>query len=186
MYFAGKSPLFDPKWSNFRQPFGIWYSPFFLTSLEFSFYYLSMSKVACSATTRAGKPCRAWSIHDSDPPLCSAHAGRAGAPANNQNRYVHGFYSKSFKASEIVDLVAHATNTTLEDELAVTRILVQRYMKFLNREEAKIYDYSSIAPHVFAGVRTIALLLRQIETQQSGGPWDEILDQMSEILNVDL
>lgn len=145
-----------------------------------------MSKVACSATTRAGNPCKAWAIHNSNPPLCSAHSGRAGAPPGNQNRYTHGFYSQSFKATEVADLVAHATNTTLEDELAVTRVLVQRYMAFLNREEAKVYDYSSIAPHVFAGVRTIALLLRQIENQQSGGPWDEILDQMSDVLNLNL
>jgi hypothetical protein len=37
----------------------------------------------CSQLTAAGEPCRAWAIRGSDPPLCSAHAGRnigAGTP----------------------------------------------------------------------------------------------------------
>ena len=41
-----------------------------------------------TAVTKAGKPCQAWAIVGSNPPLCSAHSGMdvgAGAPPGNQN-----------------------------------------------------------------------------------------------------
>jgi len=30
----------------------------------------------CTATTAAGRRCRAWAVHGSDPPRCSTHGGR--------------------------------------------------------------------------------------------------------------
>jgi len=51
----------------------------------------------CSATTRAGNPCRAHPVRGTDPPLCAAPggAGRSpGAPLDNQNARTHGAYSK--------------------------------------------------------------------------------------------
>jgi hypothetical protein len=32
----------------------------------------------CSATTNSGRPCRAWAIASTDPPLCAAHARSGG------------------------------------------------------------------------------------------------------------
>lgn len=57
----------------------------------------------CTETTDKGMPCRAWAIRGSDPPLCSAHSGRAGgAPAGNKNAETHGAYSES--ATKVVDI----------------------------------------------------------------------------------
>ena len=53
--------------------------------------------IPCSHTTRAGRPCRAWAVHGTDPPACSAHAGRnvgAGARPGNQNARTHSFYGR--------------------------------------------------------------------------------------------
>ncbi len=50
----------------------------------------------CSATTKAGRPCRAWAVRGTDPPRCAAHGGGkapVGAPLGNQNALTHGFYS---------------------------------------------------------------------------------------------
>lgn len=46
----------------------------------------------CSATTKAGEPCKAYAVRGSQ--LCAAHSRSVGAPAGNQNRLVHGFYAK--------------------------------------------------------------------------------------------
>lgn len=39
----------------------------------------------CSARTKTGAPCKAWAIHDSDPPLCSLHTRRV-LPTSDQRR----------------------------------------------------------------------------------------------------
>ena len=52
----------------------------------------------CTATCADGSPCRAWSVHRTEPPRCAAHGGgRApvGAPRGNQNARTHGFYARA-------------------------------------------------------------------------------------------
>jgi uncharacterized protein YjcR len=72
----------------------------------------------CSHTTNSGRPCKAWAVEGTDPPACSAHAGRnvgAGAPAGNQNRQAHGFYAPTLTEEELSDLVTAADDLTLDD-----------------------------------------------------------------------
>ena len=74
----------------------------------------------CSALTASGRHCRAWAVSGSDPPLCSAHAGRdkgAGAPFGNQNRLEHGFYSRYFTLQELADLLDTADIPALVAEI---------------------------------------------------------------------
>jgi hypothetical protein len=49
----------------------------------------------CTATTKAGQPCRAWAVRDSDPPRCAIHLrlARGGAPEGNRNAVRHAFYA---------------------------------------------------------------------------------------------
>ena len=51
----------------------------------------------CTAETKSGKPCRAWAVHDTDPPRCAIHGARAtgGAPKSNTNALTHGYYQGS-------------------------------------------------------------------------------------------
>ena len=56
----------------------------------------------CSATTKAGEPCRAYAVRGEQ--MCSAHSRAVGAPAGNQNRRTHGFYAASVKMEGIGDV----------------------------------------------------------------------------------
>jgi hypothetical protein len=59
-------------------------------------------KTRCTATTRAGRPCRAWAVAGTDPPRCAPHGGGArpvGAPPNNRNAEKHGMYGASHAVS---------------------------------------------------------------------------------------
>ena len=65
---------------------------------------MSLSAVSrhCSATTKAGEPCRAFAVRGEQ--MCSAHSRAVGAPAGNQNRRTHGFYAASVKMEGIGDV----------------------------------------------------------------------------------
>jgi hypothetical protein len=116
----------------------------------------------CSATNRNGRPCKAYALRDSNPPLCSAHSRRnqgAGAPAGNQNRTTHGFYSRIYTLEEIADLVAHAINDSLDDEIAAARVATRRVLTQLH-DDLDADSYAKLAGLVLDGTNTIARLLR--------------------------
>ncbi len=55
-----------------------------------------MANIHCTATTAAGKPCRAWAVADTEPPICAAHGGtgkKPGAPTENKNALKHGNFA---------------------------------------------------------------------------------------------
>jgi hypothetical protein len=122
----------------------------------------------CSHTTTQGKPCRAWAMPGTDPPACSAHAGRnvgAGAPAGNVNRRAHGFYSPALTEEELADLVAAADDLTLDDEIACARVLLRRIMRSLDinpdpETPLSIDDLHKLTSLALQAARTIARLLR--------------------------
>ena len=86
------------------------------------------AKIHCSVPG-----CRAWAVRDTDPPLCSPHAGRnrrgaagrAGAPPGNQNARTHGFYSSVIAVDDLVDLASCADQLTLDAEVACARIVLR-------------------------------------------------------------
>lgn len=126
----------------------------------------SLTSRRCSATTKSGNPCKAWALIESDPPLCSAHSGRnsgAGAPQGNQNRTIHGFYGREYTLEEVADLVNHAIDDSLDDELAAARVATRRVLRQLH-EELEASEYAALASLIFTGTNTIARLLR---TQRS-------------------
>ena len=149
----------------------------------------------CEATTAAGRPCRAWAVRDTEPPRCSAHAGRttgAGAPDGNQNARTHGFYARTLTPAELADLVAATDLTTLEDEIAVTRVALRRLLHLLHDEGASPEDILKVAPLVFKGTGRIARLLRDQRiisgaiVDDSLGAIAGALDLVSDELGVDL
>lgn len=116
----------------------------------------------CSHLTKKGNPCRAWAITGSDPPACSAHsrANRgAGAPAGNQNRIDHGFYGRVYSLEEIADLVAHAVDESLDDEIAAVRVAIRRVFEQLEHDLVA-EEYAKLAALIFTGANTVARLLR--------------------------
>lgn len=66
----------------------------------------------CTATKRDETPCRAWAVHNTNPPLCASHGGSPktpGAPKGNQNARTHGAYAGQ-QAVQIADI-----DTTIAD-----------------------------------------------------------------------
>lgn len=162
----------------------------------------------CTATTTAGKPCRAWAVHGTEPPLCSAHARRntgAGAPRGNQNALKHGFYRSALTPQEVADLLTHAQNESIADELALVRVMLRRLMHYLQHpipdldhvpedmppNLLQFLDEGSrltaVAPLVYRGARTVAYLRQRMEP--GGGLrhiLEEVLDDLSANFEVDL
>lgn len=133
---------------------------------------MANSPKRCSHQTKSGQACRAWAIRGSNPPACAAHDGRtkgAGAPLANVNRQQHGFYSTALDPAELADLVAFADDLSLNDEIALARVILRRVMTHLKHpftggrpDDQKIddADLARLAGLVLAGTRTVARLLR--------------------------
>jgi hypothetical protein len=138
----------------------------------------------CSAKTAADVPCQAWARRGYDPPLCAAHSTNVGAPIGNTNAVKHGFYRRSLHADEISDLLTFSQAMTLEDELAITRVMLQRLMLHLKSNELTTYELAALGPLVFTGERTVAHLLRDIGDSGPASIWDEVLDHMSAELGI--
>jgi hypothetical protein len=119
--------------------------------------------------------------------LCAAHSGKLGAQPGNQNALKHAFYRPALTADEIAALITHAENMTLDDELAISRVMLLRLMEFLREPEILSAELAAIAPLVFTGSRTVAHLLREIaDSGRAHSIWDEVLDQMSHDLAIKL
>jgi glucans biosynthesis protein len=75
----------------------------------------------CTAPCADGSPCRAWAVHGTDPPRCSAHrgSGRWGAPAGNRNALKHGYYAAP----------------TLEDGCTIDAIIDNLYQRQLQLDD---------------------------------------------------
>lgn len=82
----------------------------------------------CSHRKPDGTQCKAWAVRGSDPPACASHARLAlgGAPAGNLNAATHGFYSPVLRPDELADLVAYADDMSLDDEIALSRVILRR------------------------------------------------------------
>ena len=122
--------------------------------------------IPCTHTAANGAPCRAWAVKGTDPPACSAHAGRnvgAGAPEGNQNATSHGFYARTLTEQELADLVSYAADMTLDDEIACARVALRRVLTALtdtDRDTLTIEEFTRLAALALQATRTVALLLR--------------------------
>lgn len=143
-----------------------------------------------------GSPCRAWAIRGSDPPLCASHARLAlgGAPAGNLNAARHGFYSPVLKPDELADLVACADDMTLDDEIALARVIARRLagMLIAPPDAAETADTARLASLALQATRTIARLLRDRRALSGdaadgiAGAISQALDELSSEWGIDL
>ena len=83
--------------------------------------------MGCEAVTRQGTPCRRPALEDAS--LCASHAGRCGARPGNRNALRHGLYSRQLTPEEQVDLVAAKASEGLDEEIAVTRLMIVRALR---------------------------------------------------------
>ena len=75
--------------------------------------------------------CKAWAIHGTDPPLCSPHARRGGAPPGNANRLLHGLSAASPHPEEEPGDPDQAVATSLDGEIRETRAIYHRLVQMI-------------------------------------------------------
>lgn len=133
---------------------------------------LMNEKHLCTATTRSGRPCRAWAIHGTEPPRCIAHAlDPLPGPAEP----------------------APVDRSLLDREIATTRLVLTRLLDQIETEPPPAArDLARLAPLIFHGTATVARLLR-IRRALSGETVDglagavaQALDELSTEWQVDL
>jgi len=128
----------------------------------------------CSATKTDGRPCQAWAMRESEPPLCAQHF-EPSLPAETSivtsketstepspdapNKANLDFYSRSFSIEELTALINLALVSSLNGEVAASRIAIRRILQQLE-EELSAAEYAQLAGLIFTGANTIARLLR--------------------------
>ena len=125
----------------------------------------------------------------SDPPLCAAHAGLnrgAGAPKGNKNAVKHGFYRPGLTRKEMAWLRKHGEEVTIEAELALVRVGLLRLATFQIEEELNAEQHAAIVKLLVAGARAVAYLEKMIRDGGIDGQWDEVLDELSGMMGVEL
>lgn len=147
----------------------------------------------CTFTAASGNACRAWAVHGSNPPACVAHGGRArgSPPGDNANARKHGFYSPVLEPEELADLVAFADDLSLDDEIALARVILRRLVALsqVNRDIDTIVKLASLA---LQATRTIARLLRDKRVicgeaaDGIAGAIGQALDELSSEWSIDL
>jgi hypothetical protein len=121
-------------------------------------------------------------MHDSEPPTCSSHANKTtkNLPGNS-NATTHGFYATAYTAAEVADLVTHAINDSLDDEIATARVALRRVLQHLY-DDLDPREYAKLAALAFIGSRTIGRLMRD-RRALSGDAADGIADSISSALD---
>ena len=168
-----------------------------------------MKKRHCTATTAKNKPCKAWAIRDIDPDLCSAHSKRnvgAGGKKGNTNAQKHGFYRSALTPNEVADLLTYAVNDSVEDELAIVRVMLRRLLEYLQKpiplaDEKVVGEMvgkdvlrflnegerlTAAAPLVYRGARTISYMIKNMSGKRQNEVWEDILEELGEGWQVNL
>jgi hypothetical protein len=81
----------------------------------------------CDMTTHDGMPCARPALRDDR--RCASHAGRCGARPGNRNALRHGLYSRELSDDERRKLAAAHTMQGLDEEIAVTRLMIARALR---------------------------------------------------------
>jgi len=161
---------------------------------------MQMTRI-CTATTRAGRPCKAWAQRNSEPPLCRVHRDRPTGVEkepplpNSKQEEPHSetetFYGRRFSSDELRAQVGLALDRSLSGEVAITRVAIRRILTQLE-EELGPEEYARLASLLFNGARTIAQLLRA-QRALSGeaaegisGAMAQALDELATMKGVDL
>lgn len=124
-----------------------------------------------------------------DPPRCSAHAGRnvgAGAPKGNRNAWKHGLYSSKMTAEEIESLEQYGEEESLFSELALARLQLRRLVGYQMQDDVPVEQKVKVASTIFSGIRTAANVKRQIAETEEATDWNAVLDEVGEALDWDI
>jgi hypothetical protein len=158
--------------------------------------------------TVAGKPCRAWPIKGSHPPLCLVHGGKKDSPqkgSTDKGRSQKGgeearataggqspgLYGRHFHPQEKADLVDYALQDSLADEISLMRVGLSRVLDQL-QGQLSVEEHARLTDLLFRGGNTVGKLM-QIQRAIAGQPADAFteainyaLDQLGPEWNIEL
>jgi hypothetical protein len=124
----------------------------------------------CEAVTKKGVPCTQQTLADSR--LCASHAGLCGARPGNRNALRHGLYSRNLTPEEKLDLIAARAVEGVDEEIAVTRLMI---LRALRQQNAPAEAYA----------RLVEALCRQLRMQRqlNGASADRFADALAAIFD---
>lgn len=144
-------------------------------------------KQHCTATTAAERPCLAWAVRGSQPPLCAAHGGGkqpVGAPRGNRNAVTHGNYAQPITAPQTIDEII--------TDLAAKQAAISQYLDTLLLQPTDIENLARMLAIHGQNASRLGRLLRD-QRALSGKAADGIsgaiaqaLDELSTELHVEL
>ena len=146
---------------------------------------MTAPKINCTATNAKGQPCSAWVMHQSDPPLCSAHAGLTGSREGNTNAVTHGYYQRRIDRDEVTSLFSKAENVALTQEAILIRVVLHRLAEYVVSGDLPPEKLAAIAPLIFTGSRALAFLQKHLP-DPNAIDWNATLDELAEGLDWDI
>lgn len=144
-------------------------------------------KRRCTGITAAGKPCRAWPIKGSHPPLCLFHGGKKENPQGDEEakgtagEESLGLYGRHFDPQEKADLMDYALEDSLLDEILLIRVDLIRLLDQL-KGPLSVEDHARLPDLLFKGVNTVGKLM-QIQRAISGEPADRFSESIARALD---
>jgi hypothetical protein len=105
-----------------------------------------------------------------DARLCASHSGRCGARPGNRNAIRHGLYSRSLSAEERLNLAAAYAIKGVDEEIAVTRLMIARALR---QPDVPPAAYARLADTLCRQLR----LQRQL-TSDGGSTWQAALSTL--------
>lgn len=149
--------------------------------------------VPCSATTRQGRPCRAYA--EAGSAYCRVHRREltlAAEVADGESVHgVQGLYSRFLTAEDVAALPVAGAEQSLEDEIAFTRVVIRRLADLIEQTDG-VAEATRLADALFRGTGRVADLLRAQQTlsrQVAEGlvqAVEQALDELGEEWGVEL
>jgi hypothetical protein len=112
----------------------------------------------CSARRKDGRPCQAWAVHGSQPPLCASHR----KPAAGDNQDAQAFDLHAYTLDELADHIYLQEEKSLRDELRFTQAGVLAILRQWKLEKDRD-EFARLLTLLFNGARTITGIIRAQE-----------------------
>jgi hypothetical protein len=141
-------------------------------------------RARCTATTAAGKRCTYPAAKDSDPPLCDLH-GKSWLEGLDGERKVE-FYGRFLTGLENETILAQMARASGERELVVVRALVAHLLDELIHAKGDRAAQKVLVPLILRSLKLAADLAEQLQAGGDDDDWNEVLDRLSDELDIAL
>jgi hypothetical protein len=145
---------------------------------------VNLENARCSATTAAGKRCTYPATRDSDPPLCDLHGKLWQKELDGESKVE--FYGRFLTGLENETILAQMARASGERELVVARALVAHLLDDLIQARGDRSAQKVLVPLILRSLKLAADLAKQLQAGGDDDDWDEVLDRLSDELDIDL